>query len=313
MADLPLVSVVTPSYNQGMYIERTIRSVLNQDYPNIEHIIIDGGSVDGTLDVLRSYKHLKWVSEKDSGTAEAINKGWRCAQGEILCCLPSDDTLAPDAIGRVVRTFSERPEAQVVYGDCNVIDENDRITGTVRSRKFNLYRLFLFNYILEPTVFLRRRVLEMVGLLDETLQYACDYDLWLRIGKQEGRMIYIGEVLASFRVHPGSKSVAQKEGAAEELRKVLIKNVQNAGSPVRAVMFRMGRRGNLAIQGHLIPAIMDCEVGRLGRAIGGGMAAVVEYPPLIAEKSLLWLMTGAVVRLMIGHSRAALLKRVLGL
>src|SRR5438128_8552250 len=126
---LPLVSIVTPSYNQGRFIEDTIRSVLAQDYPNLEYIVVDGGSTDHTLDVLRRYEgRLRWVSEPDRGQSEAINKGFRMARGEIVSWLNSDDTYVPGAIGKAVAHLGARPEVVMVYGEGYLLDEGGRVT-----------------------------------------------------------------------------------------------------------------------------------------------------------------------------------------
>jgi glycosyltransferase involved in cell wall biosynthesis len=200
-----LVSVVTPSLNRAAFIEETIRSVKAQSYPQIEHIVIDGGSTDGTLDILRRYKHLTWVSEPDKGTADAVNKGFRMARGEVVAMLPADDTYTPWAVQCAVDCLTEHPAVAIAYGDCDVIDAAGRVFRQFRSPEFDFNKLLSSCYIPGPTAFIRKSVLDKVGLLDTNLKLVCDYDLWLRIGLNF-QMKHIPRVLANFRVCPGSST-----------------------------------------------------------------------------------------------------------
>ncbi len=180
------VSVIIPSLNRAKYIRDTIDSVLNQDYPYLECIVVDGGSTDGTIDILKSYgDKIKWISEPDRGHADAINKGWKMAQGEILSWLNADDVLKiPDAISTVVNLFRENPDVDVIYGDCGKIDSSGQKIGVTYCWKWNL------NYAIEncdhcipqPSAFIRRRILEKVGYLDINFYQKKDHELWLRIG-----------------------------------------------------------------------------------------------------------------------------------
>ena len=205
----PKVSVITPSFNQGEFIERTILSVGSQDYPNIEHIVIDGGSTDSTLSILREYEDsIIWKSEPDKGQPEAINKGFLLSTGEIVAWLNSDDTYQPSAVRRAVDFLSEHPDVGMVYGDCRMIDEKDEVIGHwVDSLDFDLDLLTskALNYIPQPTVFFRREILDTIGLLDVNLQMAMDYDYWIRIG-QRFKVKRIPVVLGNFRVHQNAKS-----------------------------------------------------------------------------------------------------------
>lgn len=210
---LPRISVITPSYNQVAFIEQTILSVLSQDYPNLEYLIIDGGSTDGTLEVLQRYDdHIIWISEKDNGQTNAINKGLRMASGEILTYLNTDDLYEPGALLAVGAYFAGHPEAAWVSGQCHNIDERGRIIR----RGVSLYKNFwlrlgnytvlqVLNFIAQPATFWRRCVVERVGYLDETLQYTMDYEYWLRIS-QHFRIHPLNRALARFRIHAASKS-----------------------------------------------------------------------------------------------------------
>ncbi len=204
----PLVSIITPSYNQGKFIEETLTSVLSQDYPNIEYIIVDGGSRDGTLDILKKYGHrLVWISEPDQGQSDAINKGFRMAKGEIVAWLNADDIYLPGAVKEAVSHFLSHPDAMMIYGEGYEIDEGSSIKGVFpATQRFDLWKLiYVWDYILQPTVFFKRSLLDQVGFLDTNLNWCMDWDLWIRIGKKF-KIDYVPMVLAKSRVYPGAKT-----------------------------------------------------------------------------------------------------------
>ncbi len=220
MNSTPRISIVTPSYNQGEYLEETITSVLNQNYPKLEHIIIDGGSTDGSLQIIEkyaSYIHY-YVSEKDNGQAHAINKGLKRITGDIWSYLCSDDTLAPGALQECVAQFTETG-ADVVYGDCNFITSDGRVSRCKKSRPFRMDRLIRSNFIWQPSTFLRRHVLSTFGYLDESFRFAMDYEYWLRIGAA-ARFHYVPKVLSNYRLHLGSKTIGSTLGMVAEARDV---------------------------------------------------------------------------------------------
>ena len=206
--ELPLVSIITPSLNQGSYIEETILSVKNQTYKEIEYIVIDGGSTDETLDILRKYSDsLTWISEPDKGQSDAINKGWRMSKGKIIAYLNSDDTYMPWAVETAVKFFTEHPYIAIVYGDCNIINEHGNVLGRLPGTAFNLADLICGECMIpQPTAFLRRQVIQDIGLLDVNLYMSMDFDLWIRTGLKF-KVEYIPKVLANFRMCPGTKSV----------------------------------------------------------------------------------------------------------
>ncbi len=204
----PLVSVITPSYNQGEYIEETIRSVLSQDYPRIELIVVDGGSTDNTLDVLRRYgERLRWVSERDRGQSDAINKGAAMASGEILAWLNSDDTYLEGAVRKAVEFFDSHPDVGVVYGKSYYTDPSGRVVGEYPTAPFDPARLAVTNFICQPSTFFRKTIWDAVGGLDLSLHYAMDYDLWIRMAAQAD-FGYLDEFLSTYRLHGQSKTVS---------------------------------------------------------------------------------------------------------
>jgi len=210
---LPRITVITPSFNQGAYIEETINSVLGQDYPELEYIVMDGGSTDETLDILRRYEdHLTWYSEPDRGQSHALNKGFRRATGDVIAFLNSDDRYEPDALPTVGRYFADYPQAAWLAGRCRNIDHHGQeIRKAITAYKNfwlrfgNYHVLQILNYIAQPATFWRRVVYEEVGDFDESLQYAMDYDYWLRVG-QSFRLHTTDRYLAQFRIHPTSKT-----------------------------------------------------------------------------------------------------------
>lgn len=208
----PRVSITTPSYNQVHYIEETIRSVLLQGYPNQEYMIIDGGSTDGSIEVIRRYAPwlTYWVSESDRGQAEAINKGWSRTSGDIMAYLNSDDIYVPGTIAAAVVALQNNPQVEMIYSDCQIIDSHSRVVDSMRGREFSLTGHFRHNLIPQPTMFFRRSVLPTIGLLDPSLQYTLDYEFCLRVG-QRYKLKRIPGVLARFRTHQGTKSSSQMD------------------------------------------------------------------------------------------------------
>lgn len=219
---LPLVSIVTPSYNQAAYLEETLRSVLEQDYPRIEYLVVDGGSQDGSVEILQRYAHRLawWVSEPDRGQTDALNKGFARAQGEILAWLNSDDTYLPGAISAAVRYLQEHPAAGMVYGDANLINERGEVIGKFPARPTDYRRLRRgYVHIPQQAAFFRAALWRQVGPLDPTFYFAMDYDLWVRLAKIS-ELHYVPQRWANFRLHGGGKSVVADDRCWPEMLRV---------------------------------------------------------------------------------------------
>jgi glycosyltransferase involved in cell wall biosynthesis len=226
IADGPLVSVVTPSYNQGRFIRATIESVLNQNYQNLEYIVMDGGSTDETAAIVREYgSRIVFISKPDRGQSHAINEGFRLAKGSVLAWLNSDDVFLPGAVGAAVRALSCNPDAGLVYGDGYLIDTAGNVTGRFpHTREPDLWRLVhLSDYILQQSSFFRREVLDDVGYVDESLRFGLDWDLFIRIGLKY-RLAYVPEYLGCLREYPETKSSSGGAKRVRELHAILRKH-----------------------------------------------------------------------------------------
>lgn len=218
----PLVSIVTPAYNHAPYIEATIRSVLDQDYPNLEYIIVDGGSTDGSVEIIRRFSDRLawWVSEPDKGQTDAINKGFARARGSILAWLNSDDTYEPGAIADAVQSLLEHPAAAMVYGDTNFINENGQITGHFPAAQTDYARLRQgYVHIPQPASFFRGDLWRKVGPLDPSFYFAMDYDLWVRLARL-APLLYIPHTWANFRVHLSGKTFLADDRCWPEMLRV---------------------------------------------------------------------------------------------
>lgn len=226
---LPSISIITPSFDQKPFIEETIRSVLLQDYPNLEYIVMDGGSTDGSAEIIRAYAPWLdfWVSEPDHGQADAINRGLSRATGEIVAWLNSDDTYATGTLASVAHAVLDDPTAALVFGNCNIVDEETRVLEVIRPGQADLARVLLANPIPQPAAFFRRQVLDRVGCLDVNFRYALDHEFWVRITR-EFHIKYIPQTLANFRMHRGSKSVSQLEGFLPEYITIFDRAVRDA-------------------------------------------------------------------------------------
>ena len=226
----PRISIVTPSFNQGEFLERTILSVLNQNYPNFEFIIIDGGSTDGSVEIIKKYeKYLAyWVSEKDNGQSDAINKGFQKSTGEILAWLNSDDVYLSNTLYSIAEVFRKRKSVEIVYGNRYIIDEHDNV---ISERRVTHYSTFMVTLgvlyggfgVYQPASFWRRGTHEKVGGVDISLKFCMDTDLFIRFALSNSRFKFLREYLTAFRIHSSSKTSTIREVAKKEYESLLKK------------------------------------------------------------------------------------------
>jgi glycosyltransferase involved in cell wall biosynthesis len=223
------LTIVTPSYNQGCYIAESLESVRNQKYPQVEHLVLDGGSTDNTVDHLRSlddspdWKHLRWQSGRDGGQSDALNRGFLLASGDIIGWLNSDDRYRPHCFEAVMRAFAEHPEVDVFYGDYTFMDEGGTVRKVRREIEFNPFILMYHRVLYIPTTstFFRRRIFEEGNLLREDLHYAMDYEFFLRLSAAGYRIRRIPQIMADFRFHPQSKTCSMVDKQSAEKRLIM--------------------------------------------------------------------------------------------
>lgn len=219
----PLVSIITPSFNQAAYLEQAIRSVLAQDYPSIEYLVVDGRSTDGSVEIIRRYaaQLAWWVSEPDRGQADAINKGLGRARGEILAWLNSDDLYLPGAVSSAVAALQADPAVSLVFSDAITIDPHGKPINRLQFGDWGLDELARFRIICQPAVFFRRSAIEQSGRLDPSYHFMLDHQLWLRIASRSRVHHVPGELWAAARHHPAAKNVAQADGFSREIFRLL--------------------------------------------------------------------------------------------
>jgi glycosyltransferase involved in cell wall biosynthesis len=227
----PKVSIVTPSFNQARYLPETLRCIREQDYPNIEHIVVDGGSTDGTLDILRAAKGIRWVSERDRGQVDALNKGFKMASGEILAWLNADDTMNRNTVSTAVAALGHTG-GDLVYGNLEIVDEHGKFMRMSYGIPFD-FRILLYgiDYIGQQTVFFRRELLARSGPLREEFDNGFDHELWLRMA-QHGRLVYVPELRAQIRYHAEAKSVARNSVTLTDRQKIVAEYWTRGGLPI---------------------------------------------------------------------------------
>lgn len=240
---LPLVSIVTPSLNSATWIKATIESVLTQDYPRLEFIVMDGGSTDETHAILRSFAdRLTWYAEPDSGISQAVNRGWARSRGEILAWIGSDDLYRPGAVAAAAAALTAQPATTAVYGNCDVIDAQGRVVGRVPTGPFDRGRILGWNYLAQPAVFMRRTALARAGWLDESLYNVMDHDLWIKLARQ-GDMAYVPMTWAAVRVHSQTVTNRQIRRAGEETVRIVTRAVNDPALPAAWQPLRMHALG----------------------------------------------------------------------
>ncbi|HEX8892830.1 MAG TPA: glycosyltransferase family 2 protein [Terriglobales bacterium] len=235
MTRIPSISIVTPSLNQGAFLSEALHSVREQKYDELEHLVIDGGSDDNTTKILcqctdeARWKHLRWTSEPDHGQSHALNKGFAKASGDIIGWLNSDDRYRPGCLNYVSRIFQERPDIDVVYGDYTWIDENGRTIQRRREIEFSYFILLYHRVLYIPTTaaFFRRRVIDEGNWLDQSLQYAMDFEFFVRLASRGYRFLHVPATLGDFRFQQASKTCRSPHKQLEEVNRLI-----NSKSPV---------------------------------------------------------------------------------
>lgn len=277
----PRVSIITPSYNQAAYLEQTLRSVLEQDYPDLEYLVADGASTDGSVEIIRRYapRLAWWVSEKDSGQGEAINKGFARASGEIVAWINSDDYYLPGAIAAAVQAFESHPEVGLVFGDVVSIDGAGQPINVMTYGSWGLAELARFNIIGQSSVFLRRSVLEQAGLLDTSYHMLLDHHLWLRVARQTG-ILYVPQRWSAARYHAEAKNLAQPARFAQEAYRLVGWMQSEAGLPD---LYRTDRR-RIWAGAHRFAARYLLDGGQPGPALRAYLQSLAAEPlPALKE------------------------------
>ena len=272
---MQLVSIITPSYNQARYLETTIQSVLAQDYARIEYIVVDGGSTDGSVELIKNYQSrlAYWVSEEDNGQADAINKGLARAGGEILAWLNSDDYYLPNTISAAVKIFEENPDVAMLYGDMLAVDEHGQTINLLKYGQLSLEDLLCFQIIGQPAVFFRRAAYEKTGGLDPTFHYLLDHHLWIRLA-QPGKILHVPQIWAAARFHAEAKNRAKAAEFGREAFRILgwVKSQPGLSEAIA----RVERRARASA--HRVDARYLLDGGKSISALSAWMRALFIHP-----------------------------------
>lgn len=300
-----LVSIITPSYNQAPYLEQTIRSVLEQDYPRIEYVVVDGASTDNSFEIIKRYNDLLayWISEKDSGQAEAINKGFTRANGDILGWMNSDDYYLPGTISDVVKCFEENPGVVMAYGDMLAVDGDGQTMNVLKYKQLSLEDLLCFQIIGQPSVFFRRSALEKTGLLDTSFHFMLDHHLWIRLA-QQGRILHVPQVWSAARYHPQAKNRARAAEFGREAFRVLdwAKTQPNLAEALSGIEQRALASANRYDARYLL------DGGQPAAALGAWSRALFTHPPTALAR--LNILVSAILELIgLSKLRRAILQR----
>jgi GT2 family glycosyltransferase len=288
---LPRISIVTPSYNQAQFLEETIRSVLLQNYPNLEYIIIDGGSTDESVEIIRKYEsHLAyWVSERDRGQSDAISKGFRRATGEMLAWINSDDVYKPNAVAEAVKYLMGHAECPVVYGDVDFVDGAGKFISHFQTDLFLPPRMFFDHFIPQPAAFIRRQAFELAGGLDTALHFCMDYDLWLRVALN-GCFEHVPRTWALYRVHGTSKSTNLQALRWTETAQSLSRFFARSDIPTDWLRYRSSAIGHA----HWCAAVELYRSGQRDEALGQVLRAVELDSTFLASRELAGRLVGSI-------------------
>ena len=302
---MTLVSIVTPSYQQSAFLEQTLLSVLQQDHAEIEYLVVDGGSTDGSQEIIQKYANRLawWVSEKDQGQADALNKGFAHAHGEIVAWLNSDDTYLPGAVAAAVRAFEAYPQAALVYGDTIAMDEEGQMINILQYRQLTLEDLLCFQIIGQPAVFMRRGAFEDAGGLDTSFHFLLDHQLWIKIA-QRGKMIKIDQTWARARYHSLAKNRIQAAEFGRDAFRILDWAAgQSALQPVLAKVARRARASAYRLDARYL-----LDSGQPSHALAAWLHAFAIHPPTALAR--LNLAGGALLQLLgLGRVREIILER----
>lgn len=277
----PLVSIITPSYNQANFLEETILSVVRQDYPNIEYLVIDGASTDGSQEIIKKYSgHISWwVSEKDSGQSEAVNKGFKRATGEIIGWINSDDIYLKGAVSKAVQAFKEHPDAGMIFANILSIDEHTRVFNTIQYDDWHLEDILQFRIIGQPGVFMKRLILERVGYLDPSYHLLLDQHLWVRMAST-AEIKHLDDYLAAARSHSAAKNIAQSPNYHKEVSRVVDWMAENSDLMEK---FQRNKRKILA-GASTFNARYLMDGGLYKQAFREYLKAIRQYPPIPLEE-----------------------------
>ncbi len=301
---MTLVSIITPSYNQAAYLEQTILSVVNQDYPRIEYIVADGASTDGSLEIIKKYesKFSFWVSEKDRGQADAINKGFARATGDIIAWLNSDDYYLPGAVGAAVRVFEENPDVVLAYGDMLAVDERGKTFNTLSYKQLALEDLLCFQIIGQPAVFMRRSALQKTNGLNLDFHYLLDHLLWIQIAKH-GKILHVDQTWSAARYHAEAKNRAKAAEFGREAFRIL--EVAAQDNELASILSKVGRRARASA--NRVDSRYLLDGGQPAKAISAWLRALFIHPPTALARMNIF--ASAVLNLLgLGKMRDAVLK-----
>ena len=273
---MTLVSIITPSYNQASYLEETILSVLNQDYPRIEYVVVDGASTDGSVEIIKKYesRFAWWVSEKDRGQADAINKGIARATGDIVAWLNSDDYYLQGAVSAAVKVFEEHPDVVLVYGNMLAVDEDGRTFNTLNYKQLTIEDLLCFQIIGQPAVFMRRFVLQKTNGLDSTFHFLLDHLLWIQIA-QHGNILHVNQTWSAARYHAEAKNRAKAAEFGREAFRILETVARDFH--LALILAKVTRRAHASA--HRVDSRYLLDGGQPGKALSAWMYALFIHPP----------------------------------
>jgi glycosyltransferase involved in cell wall biosynthesis len=302
---MTLVSIITPSFNQAAYLEQTMRSVLEQDYPHIEYIVVDGASTDNSVDIIKKYesKLAWWISEKDSGQADAINKGFERATGQIIAWLNSDDYYLAGTVDAAVKIFEGNPEVVLLYGNMLAVDEDGKTFNTLNYKQLTLEDLLCFQIIGQPAVFMRRSALQAAGKLDPTFHFMLDHHLWIRIA-QRGEILHVDQTWAAARYHAEAKNIAKAAEFGREAFRIL--DWAKAQPELAPILARISRPA--VASANRVDARYLLDGGKPALALSAWMRALLIHPPTALARMNIFI--SAILNLLgLGKLRSAILNK----